>query len=345
MYSYIYFSLALLGLFLIIEIFKGGQKLSLIKLNFLFLLLGNITANVIDFANLINSNLDLYGSIIRVLNTIFIVNIFHLLANNKKHKLLITIELLFILIFIFAIYNGYRFTIVNEGQFIFNAIPFSAINIFIVNPIIVVYMAFNLFKILKVTDSNNLYQKKIRIWSVLLFILFLISLIAIIVSLFLYLNQIILRQFDSRWIYILNRFTIILFIFFRPRFIDEIGISFLKSPSLANGQITLQNFELLFYFNQYFLKSDANLDNFALMLNHTNAEVSDFIKKQTNDSFIELINKNRITYLKELLKSKQHESFTIEALSEMSGFNNRQSMYNAFKKFEGCSPSEYINCL
>ena len=345
MYSYIYFSLALLGLFSIIEIFKGGQKLSLIKLNFLFLLLGNITANVIYFANLINSNLDLYGSIIRVLNTIFIVNIFHLLANNKKHKLLITIELLFILIFIFAIYNGYRFAIVNEGQFIFNAIPFSAINIFIVNPIIVVYMAFNLFKILKVTDSNNLYQKKIRIWSVLLFFLFLISLIAIIVSLFLYLNQIILRQFDSRWIYILNRFTIILFIFFRPRFIDEIGISFLKSPSLANGQITLQNFELLFYFNQYFLKSDANLDNFALMLNHTKAEVSDFIKKQTNDSFIELINKNRITYLKELLKSKQHESFTIEALSEMSGFNNRQSMYNAFKKYEGCSPSEYINSL
>lgn len=345
MYSYIYFGLALLGLFSIIEIFKGGQKLSLIKLNFLFLLLGNITANVIDFANIINSNLDLYGSIIRVLNTIFIVNIFHLLANNKKHKLFITIELLFILIFFFAIYNGYRFTIVNEGQFIFNAIPFSVINIFIVNPIIVVYMAFNLFKILKVTDGNNLYQKKIRIWSVLLFILFLMSLIAIIIPLILYLNQINLRQFDSRWIYILNRFTIILFIFFRPRFIDEIGISFLKSPSLANGQITLQNFELLFYFNQYFLKSDANLENFALLLNHTKAEVSDFIKKQTNDSFIELINKNRITYLKELLKSKQHESFTIEALSEMSGFNNRQSMYNAFKKFEGCSPTEYINSL
>ena len=89
----------------------------------------------------------LINNLITVISSIFIVNIFHLLANNKKHKLLITIELLFILIFIFAIYNGYRFAIVNEGQFIFNAIPFSAINIFIVNPIIVVYMAFNLFKI------------------------------------------------------------------------------------------------------------------------------------------------------------------------------------------------------
>jgi YesN/AraC family two-component response regulator len=97
--------------------------------------------------------------------------------------------------------------------------------------------------------------------------------------------------------------------------------------------------------DRYFLQPDANLENFALRLNYTKSEVSEFIKKQNGDSFTELVNKNRINYFKEMLKSKQHESFTIEALSEMSGFNNRQSMYNAFKKYEGCSPSEYINNL
>jgi len=80
-------------------------------------------------------------------------------------------------------------------------------------------------------------------------------------------------------------------------------------------------------------------------MNHTKGEVSEFIKSQFKDSFQELLNRNRVTYFKELLKSRQHESFTIEALSEMSGFNNRQSMYNAFKKYEGCSPSEYITNL
>ena len=81
------------------------------------------------------------------------------------------------------------------------------------------------------------------------------------------------------------------------------------------------------------------------MLNHTKSEVTEYIKIQTTDSFNELVNKNRINYFKEMLKTRQHESFTIEALSEMSGFNNRQSMYNAFNKYEGCSPSEYINSL
>jgi AraC-like DNA-binding protein len=151
---------------------------------------------------------------------------------------------------------------------------------------------------------------------------------------------------DTRSIIITYRFILILFILFRPKFIDDAGFTFkinhIRKPI---GQVSLHNFEFLFYSNQYFLQPDANLENFALRLNYTKSEVSEFIKKQTSDSFTELVNKNRINYFKEMLKSKQHESFTIEALSEMSGFNNRQSMYNAFKKYEGCSPSEYINNL
>lgn len=87
------------------------------------------------------------------------------------------------------------------------------------------------------------------------------------------------------------------------------------------------------------------MGDFALKLNKTKGEVSAFIKDQFNDSFSEILNKNRVTYFKELLNSKQYESFTIEALSEMSGFSNRQAMYVAFKKYEGCTPSDYIDNL
>jgi len=220
------------------------------------------------------------------------------------------------------------------------------INTLVVNPLFMITMAYNLVKVVKSSDNNNLYQVRIKRWIILLFIFFMLVFLTVVVSLVLYIKQIILKQFDTRWLYIPYRFVLILFIFLRPKFIDEVGVSFKKfSPIVRKGQISVQNFEFLFYINQYFLKTDANLEDFALMLNHNKAEVSDFIKKQTDYSFIELINKNRITYFKELLKTKQHESFTIEALSEMSGFNNRQSMYNAFNKYEGCSPSEYISNL
>ena len=106
--------------------------------------------------------------------------------------------------------------------------------------------------------------------------------------------------------------------------------------------LSLQKFEFLFYTNHYYLIQEANIDDLAMKLNASKNEVLNFLKKEIEENFIELLNKSRIDYLKELLKSKQYESFTIEALSEMSGFNNRRSMYNAFNKYVGMTPSEFI---
>ena len=151
---------------------------------------------------------------------------------------------------------------------------------------------------------------------------------------------------DTRTAFIALRFILILFILFRPRFIDESGVAFkFKNSGPSVGKISLSNFELLFFGNQYFLRSEGNLENFALMLNQPKLAVSTFVKENFKDSFGELMNKNRVNYFKSLLQSKQHESFTIEALSEMAGFKNRQSMYNSFKKYEGNSPSDYLNNL
>ena len=161
-----------------------------------------------------------------------------------------------------------------------------------------------------------------------------------------YYKKISSNQIDTRLILFAFRLGLILFIFFRPRFIDE-GRLPLKFKSILpkNKNTLLANYEFLFYGNQYYLHPEANLNDFAIKLNHSKAEVIDFLNHHTNDSFSELLNRNRIHYFKDLLKSKQNESFTIEALSEMSGFNNRQTMYNAFSKYEGCSPSDYIDSL
>jgi len=343
MYSYIYLSLIILGLFLIVENLKGRPRITLLKLHFITLLSTTTIVCTIDFLNVIGYNLQFYETIVRLINTILVINIFQIVGSNKLPKLLITLELLIISIFSIGIFYGYRFANFHDGQFYFKVISFSILNIFIINPLTIGFMGFNLFKIFKVTDRNNLYQRKIRTWSVLLFILFILMLLSTIVTLALYLKQITLNSLDSRIIFIIYRFILFLFIFLRPKFIDDIGVSYMIFSPFVKGQISMQNFEFLFYHNNYFLRPDANLEDFALKLNHTKTEVVDFIKNQTNDSFIELVNKNRITYFKNLLKTKQHDSFTIEALSEMSGFNNRQSMYNSFKKYEGCSPSEYIN--
>jgi AraC-like DNA-binding protein len=206
-------------------------------------------------------------------------------------------------------------------------------------------MVYNIYTIYKNTDPNNLYQVKIKRWTGFLVIFIVFILISVLALVLLHTSGFTPYKLDTRIVTICYRMLFILFIFFRPKFIDEYSFSIINNYKLIKQKISVENFDFLFYGNHYYLNLEANLDDFALKLNHSKLEVLAFLKTNTNDSFIELLNRNRIKYFKELLKSNKQESFTIEALSEMAGFSNRQSMYNAFKKLEGCSPSDYIKML
>ena len=144
----------------------------------------------------------------------------------------------------------------------------------------------------------------------------------------------------------IHRFLFILFILFRPKFLDDdkYAVSFNQMLSRTKG-IVFKEFDFLFYANHYYLQPNANMDDLALKLNVTKNELSIFLKNEIQENFTELLNKNRVEYLMELLKAKKYESFTIEALSEMSGFNNRRTMYNAFNKYVGQTPTEFIQSL
>jgi AraC-like DNA-binding protein len=346
MYSYLFFGLFILGLFSIIENIKGRQKLTLIKLIFIVYLSCISINSLLDFFTETGHDFTLHSTIIRLFSTIITVNIFYLVAANKVPKIVLYIEAFFFLIYCIAIIYGFRFIVVYKGHYSILMPLFVKFNYYVTNPLILGSMLYNVIRMRKVSDLSNQYQIRIRNWTIFLTLFFIVIFITVAIPSILYYKNIASNYMDTRSIIITYRFILILFILFRPKFIDDAGFTFkinhIRKPI---GQVSLQNFEFLFYSNQYFLQPDANLENFALRLNYTKSEVSEFIKKQTGDSFTELVNKNRINYFKEMLKSKQHESFTIEALSEMSGFNNRQSMYNAFKKYEGCSPSEYINNL
>jgi YesN/AraC family two-component response regulator len=61
--------------------------------------------------------------------------------------------------------------------------------------------------------------------------------------------------------------------------------------------------------------------------------------------FNDVINSYRVNYISEGLKNEQWETLTLEAVGEMAGFNNRITFLNAFKKFTGVTPSQYVKNL
>ena len=54
-----------------------------------------------------------------------------------------------------------------------------------------------------------------------------------------------------------------------------------------------------------------------------------------------LLNEYRIRDAKHLLLDKRYAEKTIEEISAMSGFANRQSFYAAFYRIVGITPNEY----
>ncbi len=346
MYSYIFFAIFIVAIFSIFENIKGYQKMSFFKVNLQIFLFFIALGSFLFFLDEIGINVRIYVDVARIFGLISLVNIFFILANNKIPRLVIYFEILFAVVLLIMVYNGFKYVSIKNGVINVQLNYIQLFNIFIINGSLITSMFYNIFKIHKQIDKKILYHLKIRNWSFFLLIIVISIVLWLITAFILDKYHIANLKSDTRVLNSMVYSLLLVFVLFRPRFIDEADFSYtINKFSPQQSIINAQDFDFLFYFNHYYLKLDANIDDFALKLNHSKAEVLDFIKIQTTDSFTDLINRNRIKYFTDLLKSKKQDSFTIEALSEMSGFKSRKTMYNTFNKYHNMTPSEFINKL
>lgn len=69
--------------------------------------------------------------------------------------------------------------------------------------------------------------------------------------------------------------------------------------------------------------------------------LSAVINVRFNANYTSFVNKFRIENAKQLLADKRYQDLTMEDISDMVGFSNRQSFYASFYKFEGTTPRDY----
>jgi AraC-like DNA-binding protein len=320
--------------------------MSFFKVNLQILLFFIALGSFLFFLDEIGINVRIYVDVTRIFGLISLVNIFFILANNNIPRLIIYFEIVFAVGLLIMVYNGFKYVSIKNGVINVQLNYIQLFNIFIINGFLITSMFYNIFKIHKQIDNKNLYHLKIRNWSYFLLIIVISIVLWLITAFILDKYHIANLKPDTRVLNSMAYSLLLVFILFRPRFIDEADFSYtINKFSPQQSIINAKDFDFLFYFNHYYLKLDANIDDFALKLNHSKAEVLDFIKIQTTDSFTDLLNRNRIKYFTDLLRSKKQDSFTIEALSEMSGFKSRKTMYNTFNKYHNMTPSEFINKL
>lgn len=343
MYATVAFTLTILGIFSIIELIKGNQKFSLLKYYMLSVIILLTISSGLDYLDLTNHPNPYYKPITRFFGTLVFVNIFSIIVLKKIPKSVYIIEGFLLVFFLITIFNGFEFPRLINNQLQQQYYTYQVIFYFLSSLFFLSLIVYTFIKLVSNTSNKNLYDINIRNWTFGLYFAIFLLLLVLLILYVLFLNGIKTGYVDSIITLFIFRFYILFFILFRPKFLDDDKYARSFNQLIArNKGVTFNNFEFLFYSNNYYLNPEANLDDLALKLNATKNEVADFLKNEIDENFIELLNKNRVEYLKELLKAKKYESFTIEALSEMSGFNNRRSMYNSFNKYVGVTPTEFI---
>jgi AraC-like DNA-binding protein len=103
----------------------------------------------------------------------------------------------------------------------------------------------------------------------------------------------------------------------------------------------LGDLRALFEDKEIYLDKDLSIKSLAKMAGTTKARMSHFINEVFGCNFPTFLNNYRVTKAVSLFSDPANAIYTVEAIGEKCGFNNRQAFHSSFKKRIGMPPSKF----
>ncbi len=91
-----------------------------------------------------------------------------------------------------------------------------------------------------------------------------------------------------------------------------------------------------------YLQPDFNMAQLSVLIHVPLHHLAFYFKEIKKQSFTDFRNEWRVNQAKELIRAGKSSDLTLEAIGILSGFSNRNTLLNSFKKFEGVSPQAYL---
>lgn len=201
-------------------------------------------------------------------------------------------------------------------------------------------LIYGLILILFLVKKNQIMDARLKLYKWSIAAIYFVSCVAI--SWFtLFANS--WRDFDLYYIIACNIGVVIAILLYTdPDFLKEIRRKYLSSGiSKDDKKRIAKKIQVAFATDKLFLRNDLNLAMLETEVGEKSHSISQTFTEEINESFQTFLNRHRIEYAKSLLKEKEKEKFTIEAIGQMAGFNNKVSFYKAFRQFTSQTPSEY----
>ena len=99
----------------------------------------------------------------------------------------------------------------------------------------------------------------------------------------------------------------------------------------------------LFVDDTIYRDSNLKMTQVSVLLQTNRTYISNLINTEFTCSFNEFVNRYRILESKKLLTDDEYKNYTLEHISEKSGFGSIQTFIRVFKKSEEVTPGAYKN--
>lgn len=94
--------------------------------------------------------------------------------------------------------------------------------------------------------------------------------------------------------------------------------------------------------DKVFTNKSLTVNDFAIHCNLPQYIISQFLINYYSKSFNEFINDFRVEEAIRILNSTEKLKYSIEIVGQICGFNSRSAFYNAFKRYTGYTPRQYL---
>lgn len=353
LYSFFNFSVLILSVIVFFDVLIQLKKPLLLKTYFLTLVFCVGSYSFLMYSNYINLYVLLCFPILKFLLWASMALILSHLYIAKNKNWVYILLIIAAIVLIYSLYIVYLFSVKQDfSQIVYTQNPvviftqkFSfKINLFPRLILVSIFTFINtrlIFLIFSKSDADNIYYTKIKNWTKSFVILEFMSVVV-----FGIMNSLLLSyEFGSTMLIVMATF-VLLIVLYRPRFINAQSLKLTLSNNFRKNEevvLTDSNFYTPFFIHHYFLREDATLEQFCIQNEiSSNEQLQDQILKKYNMTFSNLVNKNRVEYFIELVKSPKFANYSIDALAKEAGFNSRHHLYKPFRKFHGGTPSDFI---
>lgn len=345
------FSVLILSIIAFIDILITIKRPIFKKINYLFIISLIFIFNFIIYMNFSSGFLFI---IIPFLNSLIgsnLIILFNLMLVDKVYKwvkinLSISIALSFLFSYIlythreiYSFYNNEMISFYILPEFFYLKILRYSFKMIILITFIIIF-----YKLYHTTNSNNQYTDAIKKWG--LRFIYLIFIITVNFGIFNLINHTLNGIELLKLNLVITSYFLLLNFIYKPSFFKFQTFNYNKLTAFNKTTSILindRNFTTPFFTHHFYLNKDANLERFCKENDIEEKEdFHDLIIIKFKMSFNNLINKYRVLYFLDLVKSNKYKNYSIDALAQESGFNSRHHLYKPFKKFHGGTPSDFI---